>query len=217
MSANRKIFRYLLLPALLVLAGYNSVYFEKLDQRQTGETSGFDAESYARSYLNEELPPALKEAVGIRRLLDLLRTDQEAAFENYSHALGIGNIRFFLVKGEGVISAVQEDEVIVIAGQPASAGSPEAGPVRIATEYVFGNAIRDASGLIRIDDFGNTAELNEVSGAINRIIREEVLPAFLSQAEKGKRVRFTGAVELNRKYPDLQQIEVIPITLNYIE
>lgn len=213
----------MLLLALLFLAGYNSVYFEKLDQRQTGEAPGFDAERYARSYLSEKLPPAMEEAVGIRRLLDLLRTDQEAAFENYSHALGIGNIRFFLVKGEGVISAVQEDDVTVLAEipasaeTPASAGSPEAGPVRIATEYVFGNAIRDASGLIRIEDFGNTAELNEVSGAINRIIREEVLPAFLSRAEKGKRLRFTGAVELNRKYPDLQQIEVIPIALSYIE
>lgn len=208
MKDYKKMAKYGLLVVLLALAGYHSVYFEKLDQRKADAPADFDAEAYARGYLEEKLPPALEEAVPLGELLALLKSDKETAFEQYSHALGIGNIRFFLVRGEGVIDAVEKDQVLV--------DIPE-GTARIATEYVFGNAVRDASGLIEMDEFDNTVELNDVSAAVNRLIREEVLPPFKEQAAAGRKVSFTGALELNRAYPDLARAEIIPITLNLIE
>lgn len=233
MKKYKKIWRYALLLALLFLVGYNSVYFEKLDQRKTTAASDFDAEAYARRYIEEELTLEMGNALEINELLNMMDTGNDSAFSKYSHALGIGNIRFFLVKGEGVISAVQENHVEVLTAQPASgqlrepagqngsasgnAGTPagSARRVRIATEYVFGNAVRDASGLITMNEFDNTMELNDVSAAINKIIREEVLPPFKSRAKKGDKIRFTGAVELNREYPDLEELEIMPITLSY--
>lgn len=190
----------------VVLLGYYSVYFEKLDERETGEAEGFDAEAYAHAYLEDKLIPSLDQAVEITELLRLLRTEKEETFGQYSHALGIGNIRFFLVKGEGVISAVREDYMEIL---------PEPGTdrVRLATEYIFGNAVRDAAGLISMHEFDNTMHLNEISAEINRIIRAEVLPPFKTRAREGDRVQFTGAIELNREHLDLNAIEIIPVTL----
>lgn len=231
----KKLLRSVILFAALFLAGYNSVYFEKLNQRKTDVVSGFDGGAYARRYLEEELPTVLGKSLEVNQLLNMIENGKDTAFKKYSHALGIGNIRFFLVTGEGMISAVQENHVMVLTAPPASGELQEhagqngsasenvnrsPGPgrtVRIATEYIFGNAVRDASGLITMNEFDNTMELNDVSATINKIIREEVLPPFKSQTKKGKRIRFSGAIELNREYPDLQQIEIIPIMLNYVE
>lgn len=206
MKDYKKTGKYVLLLALVFLTGYHSVYFEKLDQRKTEAAPDFDAEAYAREYLEKELPPVLEQAVPLGELLKLLQSDRKTAFEQYSHALGIGNIRFFLVKGEGMISAVEENHALV---------AVPGGTARIATEYVFGNAIRDASGLIGMDEFDNTVELNDVSAAINKLIREEVLPPFKKQAAPGRKVSFTGALELNRAYPDLEGAEIIPVTLDF--
>jgi predicted lipoprotein len=86
--------------------------------------------------------------------------------------------------------------------------------VSIATEFVYGNAIRDASGLVNLNEFANTTEFNDVSECINKIIRNEVLPPFARNAKQGDRIKFTGAIELNQIHLDLKTIEVVPIQLS---
>ena len=115
------------------------------------------------------------------------------------------------MKGEGQIESINENDAsVIIKSDSTSIGA------RIATEFVFGNAIRDASGLIDINEFNNTMDFNNVSAEINKIIRTEVLPPFKSTAKKGDMVQFVGAIELNQEHPDLENIEIIPVTLKII-
>ena len=88
--------------------------------------------------------------------------------------------------------------------------------MRIATEYIFGNAVRDASGAIDINTFSNSMDFNNVSAEINRIIREKVIPPFRCKVKKGDRVEFTGAIELNQEHLKLDRIEVIPVSLKIL-
>lgn len=81
----------------------------------------------------------------------------------------------------------------------------------IATEFIFGNAVRDATGFISVDEFVNTMDFNNVSAEINRIIRKEVLPGLKSGVTPGDVIEFTGAIELNRETYDLNTIEVVPV------
>ena len=85
--------------------------------------------------------------------------------------------------------------------------------LKIAIEYIFGNALRDAPGLIDINDFNNTMELNNIAAAVDKIIRDEVLPPFSSQVKKGDNISFAGAFELNQEHINLANIEVIPVVL----
>lgn len=210
--------RYLVLLLVLAFLGYNSVYFERLDERETVASSGFDAESYARDYLENQLPAAIADAIGIDELQQLLESDKEKAFDEYSHALAVGNIRFFLVKGEGRILEVGENKLLVATSADSNAASAPSGmQLEIATEYIFGNAIRDASGIIRMDQFENTQDLNDLAASINKIIREEVIPPFKAAAAPGKLIHFTGAIELNQKYPGPDRLELIPVSLSYIQ
>lgn len=195
--------RYLLYVAVIALLAYNSVYFKKLDEVKAGSTA-FDAAGYARDFWEKKLTPGLSKAVDLTVLTALLKTDKEKAFTEHSHALGIGNIRYFLVKGEGIVNDVDENEVKLEAG-----GSE----VRIATEYIFGNAVRDASGAIDINAFTNSMDFNNVSAEINKLIRENVVPPFKSAVKKGDRVVFHGAIELNREHLQLNDVEIIPVSL----
>jgi predicted lipoprotein len=208
----QKIIKYFIGILLLLVVAYNSIYFKKLDAMKAAAAKDFDAKSYARKYFNDKLVPALNSAIELNQLLALLHKDKEKTFDQYSHALGIGNIRFFLIKGEGKIVSVNENDITVVLR-----GDSTQKNIRIATEFVFGNAIRDASGLIDINEFRNTMDFNNVSAEINSIVRNEVLPPFKNIAKKDQVIQFAGAIELNRVHLNLQQIEVVPVSLNVKE
>lgn len=202
----KKPIRYLIGLAALGLVGYNSVYIKKLDEVKaaTAGKSTFKAESYAETFWNTKLlPVASQQATDLSTLVTQLKTDKEKAFTDHSHALGIGNIRYFLVKGTGTVSAVNPDDITV------SLSTGET--VRLATEYIYSNAARDASGLIQITEFDNTTDLNNVSAAVNNLIRQQIVPSLKAKAKPGQQLTFVGALELNRAHLHIDKLTLIPI------
>ena len=206
--------KYIIALVVILVLGYNSVYFKSLQEVKAAESEGqFDAEAFTRTFWKEKLMPATENAVELSKLIDLLQTQKEQTFEKHSHALGIGNLRYFLVKGEGEITDINENIVFLSLENKES----KATDIQLATEFVYGNAVRDALGLLKINDFNSTMDLNNISEEINKKIRTEVIPPFKAQAKKGNKVAFVGAVELNKKHLNLENIEVIPVELRIIE
>ena len=203
----KKMVRYGVFLLIFAFLAYNSVYFKKLDEVKAG-TASFNARKYAEDFWIKKLTPALEKSAEAGQLLSLLRTDKDKAFKDHAHALGIGNIKYFLVKGTGKVTEVEENQVLIRLDSARS--KPE---MRIATEYVFGNAVRDASGTIDINEFSNSMDFNSVSSEINKIIREKVIPPFKSKVKKGDVVEFTGAIELNQEHLKLDNIEILPVSL----
>lgn len=208
----KKFLKYLFLLAIVLFVGYHSVYFRKLDEVQAGtKARKINTAAYSRTFWDKKLPRAIDKAVSLTALMEQLRSLPEKAFEAHGNALGIGELKYFMVKGEGSVKQVNENDILIrIPSQ--KAGST----LRIATEYVFGNAVRDASGLINMNEFDNTADFNEVSAGINRIIREEVLPGFKQKVKNGDSISFTGAIELNRRFLNLSDIEITPVQLTIL-
>lgn len=207
-----KVVKYIVGIIAILVVAYNSVYFKKLDEVKAAATAKeFNAAQYAQTFWNNKLTPNLNKAIDISRLTAMLSTDAAKTFENYSHALGIGNLRYFLVKGKGEIAVVNEDEVVVSLQEDTTTHI-----VTIATEYIFGNAVRDATGLIDINEFSNTMDFNNVSAELNKIIREKVLPSFKSAVKKGDTIEFVGAIELNKEHLNLEKIEVVPIEIKIV-
>lgn len=203
----KKSIRYIALLVMVAMVAYNSVYFKKLDEVKAGTTS-FDAAKYAADFWIKKMPLHTVTAVEIGQLLTLLQTDKNKTFADYSHALGIGNVRYFLVKGRGQVLGVEENQVSVRIDSKYE--KPE---VMLATEYIFGNAVRDASGEIDINAFTNSMDFNNVSAEINKIIREKVIPPFRSKVKNGDTIVFTGAIELNKEHLNTRSIEIIPVDL----
>ena len=208
---TKKIIKYILSGALLIFLCYNAVYFKKLDVvKKETIVSKFDAVKYARNYYKAVAQMAGK-APEYDALISMLKTNPEKTFTDHAHALGIGNIKYFLVQGKGKIQLINESSVTVLI----KSGNTEA-VANIATEYVYGNAIRDASGIIKINEFSSTSDLNNMSAEINKIVRSEVLPPFIAKVKVGDTVSFSGAIELNKKYLDITGIEIVPIAINII-
>jgi predicted lipoprotein len=210
---RKKVIKYLLLVLLIAFLGYKSVYFRKLDEVNTASSlKAFDPSAFARNFYDSKLLQRVDSAVDLSTLISLLRSEPEQAFKQYSRALAIGNIRYFLVRGEGTITSVGDYQAAVELNSPSIKTN-----INIATEFVYGNAIRDASGLLNLNDFSNTADFNSISEGINNIVRKEVLPGFVAKAKPGIGVKFAGAIELNQKYVDVDSIEVVPIRLSVVE
>jgi predicted lipoprotein len=210
---QRKAIKYIAAGIVLIVVAYNSVYFKSLSEVKAASIAGtFDAHSYAQQFWREKLIPGLSKAVELSQLITQLQTNKENAFKAHSHALGIGNIRYFLIKGEGNITAIGENDLSVVI-QPDSSQRT----IKIAIEFIYGNAVRDALGVINMTEFSNTMDLNNISEEINKKIRTEVLPPFKARIQKGKTVQFTGAIELNQRYLNLDEMEVIPITVSLVE
>jgi predicted lipoprotein len=206
------VIKYFIGFMLVAVLGYNSVFFERLDAHNLSTSkTGFDGAGFARNLFDNELIPRLDSAVELRSLLVLLNENPEQAFEDYSHSLAIGNVRYFLVRGEGAISSIGENTIhITLKGDATNSVIP------VTTEFIYGNAIRDASGLINLSEFDNTADVNKVSEEINNIVRNEVLAAFTVNAKAGDKVKFVGAIELNRVHVDVSSIEVVPIQISVV-
>jgi predicted lipoprotein len=203
----KKPIRYAVFLVTLAFLVYNSVYFKKLDEVKAGTTE-FKPAKYANDFWDKKLTPAMSAATETGGLLTLLKTEKQKAFDAHSHALGIGNIKYFLVKGTAKVTDVGENEVTV-----KLESEKEKPQMRIATEFVFGNAVRDASGKIDINEFANSMDFNNVSAEINKIIREKIIPPFKAKVKNGDTVDFVGAIELNQEHLKLENIEIIPVSL----
>ena len=204
----KKGIKYAIGVAIVGMTMYNSIYFRPLDEKLAEEKAiEFDAKSFVDGMWQQELLMAYDSATDLTILLDRLKRDPELTFEQEAQALGIGNIGYFKVQGEGSVLNVHENNVLLQVGKLI---------VEIETEFIFGNAVRDASGLIQINDYDETSEFNLISESINDKIRKEVVPDFRSRVQKGNIVRFKGALELNRAHLKLDQPEVIPVSIQLI-
>jgi predicted lipoprotein len=191
---------------ILGVVAYNSAYFKKLDEVKKGnDKNTLDAKVYANGFYQEKILKSVDKAIEINELTDKLKANSDETFKQFAHSLGIGNIRYFLVKATGKITKINENSIdIEVDGKPYS----------IATEFIFGNAVRDASGIITMTTFENTMDFNNVSSELNEIIRNKVVPSLKKKATLGSKISLIGAIELNQKHLKLNEIEIIPIVLS---
>ncbi len=205
----KKWLKYIVLIAVAGLLAYNSVYFKKLDAKK--DVPGIDMKpaEFAQKFWTEKFAAHLDSAVEINGFVKMLQENPKAVFEKYSKTQGIGNVSFFLVKGEGLVTDVQEDSVIVLAKTGTSAIE-----VKLNTGIYFGNAVRDVTGLISMGDFSNTMDYNSVSAELNKIVRTQVALPFKKQAVKGATVQFVGCVEINKEQINAADIQLLPVRIN---
>ena len=205
----KKIIKYIIGLFVAAIVIYNSLYFRPLDEKLSeSKEIAFDAKSFVEGIWENDLMNAYDSAVDLMILMGKLRENPDVTFEREAQALGIGNIGYFKVRAEGTVLSVTENNVLMKAGDQI---------VELETEFIFGNAVRDASGLIKSNAYDKTADFNSISESINDKIRKEIIPDFRAKVVKGNKVIFKGAIELNKAHLDLRQPEVIPVSIQIIQ
>jgi len=117
-----------------------------------------------------------------------------------------------LIKTEGIVTNINDDDIALQTKMGDSLMT-----VKLATEFIYGNAIRDASGLVDVKDFPNTMDLNNISEELNKMVRKTVLPLFKAAVKKGDKVIVTGAIEIHKEHVKWSELEIIPVQLQIIQ
>ena len=192
-----------ILAALLVL--FLSLDIQKLDDYKAADTTvHFSAKEYAAEFWENKLPAAINRAPSYLPLIDLLQKDFEAAVRDFGQKLGISKTWHFMAKGEGVVEAVEEENLLVAVNDVHT---------RIATTFIFGNTIRDGSGAVDIDEFLNMTDFNNVSIEINNLVKNNVVPHLNKNVKPGMKLQFAGAFEIKEDDIDVQSIRIIPASV----
>ena len=208
---NRYI-KYLLLIVAIGLVAYKSVYVKKLSTIKVTTDEKFDAVSFSKNLWEEKLPAKLDSAVDLAIFIKAAHANPAGAFSKYTNALGIGNYRYALVKAEGTVTEVSEDDIALQIRMGDSLMT-----AKLATEFIYGNAIRDASGLVEVKNFPNTMDLNNISEELNKMVRKTVLPPFKTSVKKGDKLIVSGAIEIHKEHIKWNELEIIPVKLQIVQ
>ncbi|WP_067037336.1 DUF2291 family protein [Allomuricauda sp. CP2A] len=201
-----KVLKYSILVVVLGLALYASVNIKPLDEIKKSKSDlTFNAASYASDFMAnkiETLP-----AINASDFLGNISDELENYTEQKGKKLGISDEYNFIIEGEARIAAIEEEYITVLL--------EENQELRIATEFIFGNAIRDGSGMANINDYQNTMDFNSISVELNNIVRETVVPPFKKNAKIGDALYFKGAVTIDIADPQINGIKVIPLIIKF--
>ncbi len=173
-----------------LLPPFHVISLRQLQKKE--QLAVFDGAAFARHFWDQQLIPAGADATDAAELLAALNKDHTAAQKKFGHSPGFSSTTSFFITGSGHITAVERDAVHV-----ALDGAPNAPDIELPTGLIFGNVVRDASGLLDASSFPNSQNFNDIAAALNHIVETDVLPALRAQAVVGKAIRFTGCVELD--------------------
>jgi predicted lipoprotein len=85
--------------------------------------------------------------------------------------------------------------------------------ILLPTGLLFGNAVRDGTGLLDASAFPNSQNFNDLSSELNRIVETTLLPQLREQAKVGAKISFAGCAELGDEDTDVKPVKVIPVSV----
>jgi predicted lipoprotein len=180
--------------------------------REAREEAHVNAAEFAEKFWDERLPTALSRAPDARAVLDAIEGDFQAARERYGRTVGISNSYFVCLQGSGRVVNVDAKGVgLVVRGGGA-------GPdVVLPVGMVFGNTVRDATGLLDLNKFPNSQDFNAIAAELNRLVETRVLPQLRERAEVGREIRFVGCAEVSSDAKRRRPLKVIPLRLEFLK
>jgi predicted lipoprotein len=210
--------RALIIAGALVAAGVLTWLFPLFHVVSRSSLTSAQAESrfHAADYVNEfwaaRLMPALSEADDAVAALAALRENPDQARAEFGRTVGLGRSTLYFLAGKGTIVSVDGKAVGVSLGTVAK--EPD---ISISTDLLFGNTVRDATGLLDGSKFPNSQQFNEISTELNRTIEVTVLPALKTQAQVGDTIHFVGCAEVTTLPRDIRPLKVVPLKISFDE
>jgi predicted lipoprotein len=170
----------------------------------TAPPGALDVPRFAEQFWTEKLASPAAQPVDARVLVAALRENPAEAANKYGHRAGIGGKAFFYVSGEGQVSAVDRTGVRLNALAPGST------QLVLITGPIFGNALRDATGLLDIKDF-NSFDFNALSAELNRLAESRAQPALRRGLTVGSTISFIAAGEFDDASGEEPVLKLVPI------
>jgi predicted lipoprotein len=213
-SRSRKGNRFVIgLVALLVIAGFcwifPPIHLRSLARVRSARVSAqFSAPDFVDKFWNDRLLKSLDQAADAGKVLAAIAAGPQKAQAQFGRSVGISSSYYFFLRGSGRVVSVSDTGI----GLSLTAGGNDV-DVLVPLGLVFGNAVRDGTGLLDSSTFPNSQEYNDISAGLNHIVETQVLPELQRIAAVGKRVQFAGCVEVSDEDQDLKPLKLVPISM----
>jgi len=177
--------------------------------RAERDRKSFNAADFVQTYWQQKLTPAFSDAADASAVLAALRETPEQARTQFGRTAGIGRESLYFFRGSGKIVSVDKKEVGI------SLSDKEQADLTLQTGLLFGNTVRDATGLLSADDYSNSQHFNEISSELNRTIETTVLPPLRTAAKVGAEIEFMGCAAVTNLPRDITPLKVVPLEVKF--
>jgi predicted lipoprotein len=184
----------------------------RLDQVATEQRpASFDAAKFAETFWNEELIKSLDQTADAASVVAAMRQDPREAGERFGRCIGISRARLLCVRGSGTIVSVDRQGVGV-ALMGGAGGSPD---VVLHTGLLFGNTVRDASGLLDAGAFSSSQHYNDISTELNRMVERRVTSELKERSKVGNPITFCACGQLSPDSSDVLPLRLIALKVEF--
>ena len=196
---------------MLLLIIFPPFHLHRIDGHARGSpndhTASADITQVATRFWNNGLTSQQLHPTDWLVLIKALREDPQRASRQYGHRPGIGGPWFYLLSGEA--------RVISVDARGLWLSAPELGDWRVLlqTGPIFGSALRDATGLLRLEDF-SSFDFNELGADLNRLSETQVGPVLRRDARVGHPLGFLAAGRLDIVSGDDRTVLLAPIQVS---
>ena len=148
---------------------------------------------------------AANQASDVNEVLAAVRLDSRAARGRYGRTSGLGGSVYYFVSGAGKVIHRDKGAVTI---------HPDGGvadkTMVLDTGAIFGNGVRDGTGLLNVNDFPNSRDFNQLAEELNKLVEVRVLPA-LREASLGSTIHFAGIAEVSQDAPASGPWHLVPV------
>ncbi|HIR06680.1 MAG TPA: DUF2291 family protein [Candidatus Pullichristensenella stercoripullorum] len=173
------------------------------------------AEQYCQDNWDSLMMPTIQErAQDIATMLPMIREDLAAAGDQYASRENETSPYSFCLSGTVQVLEIEEPDRatrtrLVIDVQPYD-GEPDA-KIQVSS-VIRTNALRDAVGFLKLDDFANQVEFADLTTAFNARVQETVIAGLDIASLEGQEVDFLGCVAIN-EYTEPDDFLIVPVEL----
>lgn len=168
----------------------------------------FEAKQVAEHLWETKLAASFSRATDAAAAIEALRRDPEAARRQFGIGQGVSRSILLYLHASGTIVSADKQGVAL------SLGDNDTPDVVLQKGMIFGNAVRDATGLIASGDVETSQQFNEMSNELNRLVEERVVPHLESLSQVGKRLEFVGCAIVKDPARVKVPLEVVPVSIS---
>mgnify|MGYP001252764812 CR=1 FL=1 len=197
--------RKIIISVIAIVLVTQSVRFEKLSEHIKTAAGTVDSANFTEKVNNIILKGVLENSLLTEesQLIKQLNNNLTNAKKELGNRLGIGESAYFLVKGKSTISSINENEIQLANGSV------------IDTQFIFGNEIRDASRLVKLEDFKSQKDLNALTEALNKQVREVIIPQEIKGLKVGDNISYIGACEVAPTDIPVKALTIYPVEIKH--